>query len=199
MICQHISNLVLKSPPGSILLDVGAGSCPCRPVVQRLRPDVQYLAHDFAGYQEAHVESVAAKSIMSAGYCKPGLDLISDITRIPLPDNSIDIIYCSNVLEHVPDPVAAFNELGRIMRAEARLFFAVPFGGGLHNLPFHFTGGFTHRFFEYHAERLGLEVLNMTYAFTPWTSDVPRLNHLAHRWEACLDSIHPALKHNLGH
>lgn len=198
MLCQSLVTLVRRSPPGAILLDVGAGSCPCRVTVETMRPDLQYLAHDFAGYREAHVESVAARKIMSMGYCKPGLDVVSDITAIPLPDESIDIVYCSNVLEHVPDPVAAFNELARVMRAEARLFFAVPFGGGLHNLPFHFTAGFTHRFFEYHGTRLGLEVVNMTYAFTPWTSDVPRLNHLAHRWEQCLDGISPRLKYNLG-
>ena len=84
------------------------------------------------------------------------------------------------------------------MRPGALLYIAVPFGGGLHNLPFHFTAGFTHRFFEYHGGRLGLEVLNMTYGFTPWTTDTPRLVRLAQRWTACLDGINPQLKINLG-
>ncbi len=39
-----------------------------------------------------------------------------DITDIPYPDDSFDVIYCSHVLEHVPDDRRAMCELNRVLK-----------------------------------------------------------------------------------
>ena len=39
-----------------------------------------------------------------------------DITNIPFPRDSFDVIYCSHVLEHVPDDKKAIRELHRVLR-----------------------------------------------------------------------------------
>jgi SAM-dependent methyltransferase len=41
--------------------------------------------------------------------------LCADITSLPFPDGSIDIIYCSHVLEHVPDDRKAMAEFCRLL------------------------------------------------------------------------------------
>jgi len=50
-----------------------------------------------------------------------------DITDIHLPDNSFDVIYCSHVLEHVPDDRKAMRELARVLRPNGWAILAVPF------------------------------------------------------------------------
>eukprot|EP00747_Dinoflagellata_sp_TGD_P184624 gnl/TRDRNA2_/TRDRNA2_40432_c0_seq1.p1 gnl/TRDRNA2_/TRDRNA2_40432_c0~~gnl/TRDRNA2_/TRDRNA2_40432_c0_seq1.p1 ORF type:complete len:502 (-),score=55.95 gnl/TRDRNA2_/TRDRNA2_40432_c0_seq1:48-1553(-) len=196
--CEGAAALARASPWGGTYLDVGAGACPCLESVVAARPDLRYVSQDFAGYTapDAGVDNDAATTILKRGYCRGHLDITSDITAIPLPAGSVDAIFCNSVLEHVPEPVAAVAELARLLRPGGRLYMAVPFGGGLHNLPFHFYAGFTHRFFELYAERHGLTVENSTYVFTPWSTDALRSLNLAERWLPCLEK---ALGGQAGH
>jgi len=39
-----------------------------------------------------------------------------DLTRLELPDQSFDVVFCSHVLEHIPDDQAAMRELRRVLR-----------------------------------------------------------------------------------
>lgn len=49
-----------------------------------------------------------------------------DITRLTFADNSVDLIVSSDVLEHVPDLVAAFKETSRVLRLGGVHLFTVP-------------------------------------------------------------------------
>ena len=49
-----------------------------------------------------------------------------DITDIPFPDNSFDVIYCSHVLEHVPDDRAAMRECRRVLNENGWAILQVP-------------------------------------------------------------------------
>lgn len=49
-----------------------------------------------------------------------------DITRLTFPDNSIDLLVSSDVLEHVPDIEAAFREMARVLRPGGLHLFTVP-------------------------------------------------------------------------
>lgn len=55
-----------------------------------------------------------------------GADVVGDIHSIPLPDNSIDAIICSSVLEHVRDPLRAMSEMRRILKPGGCIFLFVP-------------------------------------------------------------------------
>jgi SAM-dependent methyltransferase len=52
--------------------------------------------------------------------------LMEDITRLTLPDASLDLIISSDVLEHVPDVEAAFRESFRVLRPGGAHVFTVP-------------------------------------------------------------------------
>lgn len=112
--------------PGSRVLDVGAGSGPYR----HLFAHCEYHAHDF-GQEPATI-----------GNYTP-LDYQSDITSIPVPDASFDVILCTEVLEHVPEPVRAIHEIARILRPGGKLLITAPLGSHLHQEPYHFYGGYT--------------------------------------------------------
>lgn len=51
-----------------------------------------------------------------------------DITDIRYPDDSFDVIYCSHVLEHVPDDVRAMREFRRVLRPGGMAVLQVPLG-----------------------------------------------------------------------
>lgn len=49
-----------------------------------------------------------------------------DITRIPYPDESFDVIYCSHVLEHVEDDRGAMKEFRRVLKPSGWAILLVP-------------------------------------------------------------------------
>ncbi len=68
----------------------------------------------------------------------PGLDYLSadldsphamvkmDITAIDLPDASFDVVYCSHVLEHVPEDRKAMSEIFRVLKPGGWAMIQVP-------------------------------------------------------------------------
>lgn len=53
--------------------------------------------------------------ILRRGY--GDIDIVSDIADMPLPNNSIDVIICTDVLEHVLHPREAVHEIGRLLKS----------------------------------------------------------------------------------
>jgi predicted SAM-dependent methyltransferase len=63
---------------------------------------------------------------ISADLHKPDVMLRMDATAIPLPDQSVDLIQCSHVLEHVPEDRQAMREFRRVLRPDGWAVFQVP-------------------------------------------------------------------------
>jgi SAM-dependent methyltransferase len=51
---------------------------------------------------------------------------IGTAESIPYPTNSFDVVFSNNVLEHLPDPLAALKEIGRVLRPGGRFLFKTP-------------------------------------------------------------------------
>ncbi|MDG4763910.1 glycosyltransferase [Solwaraspora sp. WMMD406] len=58
----------------------------------------------------------------------PGVDIACDVNlgRIDLPDNSVGVVRATDFLEHVPDKIALFNELYRILAPGGLLLSLTP-------------------------------------------------------------------------
>jgi ubiquinone/menaquinone biosynthesis C-methylase UbiE len=136
-------------PAGARVLDVGAGTCPYKPLLAHCR----YEAHDFKRYDGVKLGG-------SSDYGQ--IDHASDITQIPVPDGTFDVVLCTEVLEHVPEPIDAIREMIRVVRPGGRILLTAPLGSGLHQLPYHFYGGYTPEWYRRCAERFGLEVKEIT-------------------------------------
>lgn len=126
---RWVANQAAGLPAGSRVLDVGAGSCPYRPLFVHC----EYRAQDFTGLQN--------QQLRHGGYGM--IDYVCDATAIPVPNASFDAVLCTEMLEHVPDPVAVVHELARVLRPGGRLMLTAPLGSGIHQEPYHYYGGFT--------------------------------------------------------
>jgi len=73
----------------------------------------------------ARIVRPLAKKYVSADITVGRADIVINIEKIDLPDQSVDWIVCSHVLEHVDD-AAALGELFRILRPGGTLTIMIP-------------------------------------------------------------------------
>jgi SAM-dependent methyltransferase len=84
-------------------------------------------------------------------------DVIADAMRLPIKDSSVDIVLCTQVLEHVSHPSKLISESCRVLKPGGYLVLSAPFYWPLHEEPWDFF-----RFTRYGLESLvssnGLEL-----------------------------------------
>lgn len=80
------------------------------------------------GVDAAEEMITLARELASQNVVSPQLrfEYIATIARLPLPDQSLDGILCSSVLEYVPDPAACLMEFARVLRPGGLLVVSVP-------------------------------------------------------------------------
>jgi SAM-dependent methyltransferase len=77
------------------------------------------------GSLEARLRKVLGDGYLSADL-EPGAMVQMDICDIRYPDASFDAVFCSHVLEHVPDDRRAMRELRRVLRPSGFGVLQVP-------------------------------------------------------------------------
>jgi SAM-dependent methyltransferase len=65
----------------------------------------------------------------------PGVDLVADITHLPVRDASVDAIICLATLEHVPHPAEVVREIGRVLKPGGTCYLTTPFLQPYHSSP----------------------------------------------------------------
>lgn len=65
----------------------------------------------------------------------PSVDAVGDIQRLPVKEGVFDTVFCTQVLEHVPEPQKAIDEIFRVLKGGGHAIFTVPHLGYLHNEP----------------------------------------------------------------
>lgn len=66
----------------------------------------------------AQIAKITNLDYITADLRNPRAKVKMDITNIHFPDNSFDVIYCSHVLEHVPDDLRAIGEFHRVLKPD---------------------------------------------------------------------------------
>lgn len=110
MIRKHTFNLFNKriNNCNTTIVDIGSGISPVSPFPEKtLFIDLEKEAVNFLKKQgfEAH---------------------LGDVTNLYLKNNSIDLIFCSEVLEHVRNYKKALEELNRVLKKEGAAIITVP-------------------------------------------------------------------------
>ena len=121
-----IKDVAAKLKPGSKVLDVGAGSC----LYKSLFSHCDYKSQDFAKYEgDEHAYGE--------------LDYICDINSIPVESGTIDLLLCTEVLEHIPYPIDTIKRLSNLLKVDGKVVITAPLASGIHMAPYHYYGGFT--------------------------------------------------------
>lgn len=165
--------------PGARILDAGAGEQQFR----RFCAHLEYVSQDFAQYDG--IGDGAA--LHSAGWDTSRTDIICDIAAIPEADGAFDAVMCTEVLEHVPDPLGALRELGRLVVRGGHLILTAPFCSITHQSPYHFATGFSRYFYERHLPAIGFEILELEENgnfFEYLAQETRRLRGIASRYAA---------------
>jgi SAM-dependent methyltransferase len=73
-----------------------------------------------------------------------------------------DLIICTEVLEHVPDPAAAFKKMVSLLSPKGTLVISVPMMSLMHQAPYWFQAGLSPQWFEYHSKHSFMTVESLT-------------------------------------
>ena len=145
---------LLSISEGSRILDAGAGELKYKEFCKHLR----YTSQDFAKYDGMG----NSEGLQTGDWDQSKLDIVSDISAIPVPNNSFDAVMCVEVFEHLPEPVLAIKEFMRILKPGGKLILTAPFCSLTHFSPYHYYSGFNIYFFEYHLEKEGFELIEIS-------------------------------------
>jgi len=103
---KGIARLGATLPPADCALDVGSGGAPYASLFRHRR----YVTVDLLTRADARC----------------------DVAKLPFRAGSFDLLLCTEVLEHVPDPDAALAELRRVLGQAGTLVLTTPLTWGVH-------------------------------------------------------------------
>jgi SAM-dependent methyltransferase len=107
-----------------------------------------------SGLIKAHVEAPAAELILG------------DVTKLPFGDGTVDAVVSANLLEHVPDDLAALREIHRVLKPGGRAAVIVPSGPTLYDYYdrfLHHERRYGRHELAFRAQTAGLTVLRDAY------------------------------------
>ena len=103
---SYYIELVMRGPePPRRVIDLGCGRGDSVDLFRAHDSDVEWVGVDIADSMEAVARRRA-----------DALFVTYDGVEVPFPDGSIDLVYSSQVLEHVIEPVAHLREIVRVLR-----------------------------------------------------------------------------------
>lgn len=151
---KWIEESLKKIPPGLTLLDAGAGECQFKKFCSHLN----YISQDFGQYH-----GNGEIGLQTGNWDNSKLDIVSDITAIPLDNSSVDAIMCTEVFEHIPDPIAAVKEFSRLIKPGGYLLITAPFASLTHFAPYHFASGLSRFWYEKHLPENGFLITELQF------------------------------------
>ena len=150
---EWVRKTLARIPEGTRILDAGSGERQFKKFCSHL----EYVAQDFGQYNG----SGDKRGLQTGKWDQSGIDIISDINEIPAPDGSFGAILCTEVFEHLPNPLAAISEFKRLLKEGGYLILTAPFCSLTHFSPYHFFSGFNRYFYETHLTQNGFQILDI--------------------------------------
>lgn len=137
------------------LFDVGAGTSPYKQSI--INMGFTYTSHDFSSY----IPDPSSPGQQDKTWEYPIHNVICDILDIPL-DKQFSVVLCTEVFEHIPDPIRAFEIISKLVAPGGYVIITVPFLSLMHQAPFWFQSGLSPFWFEYWSEKFELETVELS-------------------------------------
>ena len=103
------------------------------------------------------------------------VDIVADVTDLPIEDDSVDFIINTALMEHVDDPPKVVREMARILKWGGEIFCYLPFIVPYHAAPHDFyrwtIPGIQKLFAEFQSVEIGLgagPTSGMLWVFQEW-------------------------------
>ncbi len=174
---RWLAQVLASIPSGWRILDAGAGELKNKALCAHLN----YVSQDVCQYEGKGDE----QGLQTGTWDTSQIDLVCDIVDIPEPDASFDAILCSEVFEHLPDPLKALAEFERLLRPGGKLIVTAPFASLVHFAPYHYATGFSRYWYQCHLPQANFEILELS-ANGDWFSyllqEIRRLPGMARRY-----------------
>jgi SAM-dependent methyltransferase len=106
----------LGTGPDFRVLDAGAGSAPYR----ELFADVTYETADFGAVDKHYGD----------------IDHVCDLAAMPMADETYDLVFCSQTMEHIPEPVRVLREFHRVLKPGGQVWLSAPLFYPEHEQPY---------------------------------------------------------------
>lgn len=121
-----VMELLGNPPPGSLILDIGSGQGELSLFLQAANPacDVVGIEYSTEGVRRATESAAAVGSPVRFVQC----DLLQPVAEDLLDGRQANYAVCSEVLEHVDDPVCLLRNAARCLAPTCRLVVTVPGG-----------------------------------------------------------------------
>ena len=141
-------------PAGKKILDAGAGELQYKKFCNHL----QYVSQDFAQYDGMG----NSEGLQMQKWDNSKVDIISDISNLPVSDSEFDAVMCVEVFEHIPNPIEAVKEFKRVLKKDGFLILTAPFCSLTHFAPYYFANGYSKYWYEHVLESNGFKIDEIT-------------------------------------
>ena len=88
----------------------------------------------FKLYHKSYVKKIFSR-LKEYGYSHDDKVVYYDGKKFPFDDHSFDRILCTEVLEHVKEPVEFLHECNRCLKLGGSMYFTIPFSARFHYIP----------------------------------------------------------------
>lgn len=136
------------------VLDVGAGRGPYR----------ELFAH--VSYETSDVKDFG------------NVDHVCSITRLTMEDDTYDLVFCSQTMEHVSEPVKALREIRRVLKPGGEAWLSAPLFFEEHQQPVDFYR-YTRFAWRHMARRAGFKVADISWLEGAYATSSYQMNMVA--------------------
>jgi|SRR5215213_65525 len=157
-VSDFVKRVAGELPPGTHLLDAGAGECVYKPYFEHCR----YESVDLG--------------VGEAAWNYGNLDHVSALDDLPMEDETYDAVLCTQVLEHLERPRESVKEFYRVLKPGGRLYLTAPMAHVEHQTPYDFFRytSFGLRSLLSDAGFSEIRVEPFGGMFTRWAYEMPR-------------------------